>query len=281
MFIIYDKDMNVKELPEGTYPLDIFISSIQEEPINETIEGMSGSVYYGSNFMERDVSIDLGLFAKDTRDYRLLRDQIYGFFKSMDYFYISEEFQKGKRYKVKATDSFIPDRHNYKVASLSIVLDVIGLPYAESIGTTQDIDKNGLTYDSGLWSYGMGLLYDEESHKYTHTIKQGETVSIYNAGSVEVHPFQQELKIEVDNVYRSRKHFELNNETNGSTFRVKESVSSSDKIVYDGPNIRINGLEALRRTNRKYITLDPGWNVLSIDGADSAEVSLDFRFYYL
>src|SRR5699024_10971472 len=155
------------------------------------------------------------------------------------------------------------------------------LPLAESIGTTQNIDKNSLTYESGLWSYWMGLLYDEESHKYTHTIKQGETVSIYNAGSVEVHPFEQELKIEVSNVYRSRKHFELNNETNGSTFRVKESVSSSDKIVYDGANIRINGLEELRRTNRKYITLETGWNVISIDGADSAEVSIDFRFYYL
>src|SRR5699024_8897571 len=150
------------------------------------------------------------------------------------------------------------------------------LPFAESIGTTADIDKNGLTYDSGLWSYGMGLLYDEESHKYTHTIKQGETVSIYNAGSVEVHPFEQELKIEVSNSYKYRHEFELNDATNSSKFCVKEFEYNSDKIVYDGANNSINGLEALRRTNRKNITLEPGWNMPSIAGADSAEVSIDF-----
>lgn len=277
MFIIYDKDMNVKELPEGAYPLDIFISSIQEQSINEAIEGMSGSVYYGSNFLERDISIDLGLFAKDTRDYRLLRDQIYGFFKSMDYFYISEEYQRGKRYKVKATDSFIPDRHNYKVASLSIVLEVIGLPYAESIGTTQDIEENGVDANDELWGFGMGLT-SGENLKYTHN---GNNFSVFNAGNVGVHPFEQELKIIINNVTRPLNYLELKNETNGSSFRITVKVHEGDEIVYDGANIRINGLEALRRTNRKYIQLNPGWNNFKLDGAESAEISMFFRFYYL
>ncbi|MFB4471831.1 phage tail family protein, partial [Oceanobacillus caeni] len=111
--------------------------------------------------------------------------------------------------------------------------------------------------------------------------EKGDTFLIYNAGNVGIHPFEQELRIDISNVYRSTNFFELNNLTNGSTFRITEQVSIADAITIDGANIWINNLEALRRTNRKYIQLDPGWNVFSIDGADSAEIKFSFRFYYL
>src|SRR5699024_8352726 len=120
-----------------------------------------------------------------------------------------------------------------------LVFETTELPYAESILTTSAIDRHGLNYGDG-WSYGMGLLYDDESHKYTHT---GTSFRIYNAGNVSVQQCEQELKITISDVVGSTDHLELRNKTNGTTFRVTEKVTSSQKIVLDGPNITSNDLQ--------------------------------------
>lgn len=283
MFIVYDKEMNVIPFPDGVKPLDIFISSIDKERIEERLEGSNKTINYGSTYNKRDVELRLLLKAKDTQDYRLLRNAVYAMFQKGDELYVSEEYERGKRYLITVDERFIPERfdNNQRFANATINCNKTELPFAESIGTTQDIQRDGINFDSGLWGFGMGLLVDEESHKYTHEVEKGDTFLIYNAGNVPIHPFEQELRIDISNVYRSTNFFELNNLTNGSTFKVTEQVSIADVITIDGANIWINNLEALRRTNRKYIQLDPGWNVFSIDGADSAEIVFDFPFYYL
>src|SRR5699024_3487249 len=187
-----------------------------------------------------------------------------------------DEYVGGKRYKVRVTGAYnLEQMRIYGFGE--IMLETVDLPFAESIKTTADIDKNGLRYGDG-WSYGMGLLYDDESHKYTHT---GTSFRIYNAGNVPVHPFEQDLKITISNVTGSTNHLEIKNITNGTTFRVTEAVSSGQTIVLDGPNITSNDLQYLRKTNRQFIELDAGWNEFEIDGATNAEVNFDFRFYYL
>src|SRR5690625_4947282 len=157
------------------------------------------------------------------------------------------------------------------------MLETVYLPFAESIKTTADIDKNGLRYGDG-WSYGMGLLYDEESHKYTHT---GTSFKIYNAGSVPIHPFEQELKITIDDVVGSSEYLQLENTTNGTTFRVTEGVGSNQTIALNGANITSNCTQYLRKTNMKIIKLAAGWNDLKITRASRAKVAFSQQFYYL
>ncbi len=278
---------------------DFNVSSVPVSGIYGTVEGRSGTVDYGADFGQRPISVPFFMKANVFADYPLLRDELFSLMVSREPFYIREmrretygsingcgsdddgdRFVGGKRYKVRISGSFIIDQQfRYGFGELSF--ETVESPFAESIGTTQDIQQNGISANDEFWGFGMGLLSDDSSHIYTHTIHQGETISIYNAGNVSIHPFDQELKIEITNVYRSRQFFELNNQTNGSTFRVTEPVASSSEIIYDGPNIRIDGLEGLRRTNRKYIQLNPGWNVFSIDGAESADIAFDFPFYYL
>src|SRR5699024_4633909 len=143
-------------------------------------------------------------------------------------------------------------------------------PFAEPIGTTSDIDKNGLRYSDELWSYGMGLSYDEEMHKYTHNAR---SFRIYNAGNVEVHPFEQELKITIANATKGNK---LTNTTTGDVFEYTGDTSGT--IVIDGATITVNNLQALRDTNRRYITLQSGFNNFTQN--QSREVKFDFRYYY-
>src|SRR5699024_723293 len=161
-------------------------------------------------------------------------------------------------------------------ATATINCSMPELPFAESIGTTADITGNVLKYSDELWSYGMGLLYDEDSHKYIYATKQ---FRIYNAGNVEVHPFEQYLKINIPTIFSSENYFELINKTTGDIFRVNEGMNTRS-IEIDGPNVKIDGLHALRKTNRRFISLAPGWNEFEIKGAGSARVEFDFRYYY-
>lgn len=286
----------------GIHAKDFIVSSIPLETLNDVVEGRSGTVDYGANFGSRTITVPFIMKSKDLLDFPLLRDFLFSIVVSKEPFYIRERRRKkyqsydfvdtnekarddeetrnnfvgGKRYKVRLQDSFDIDQ-SLEYGEGEFIFETTDLPFAESIGTTQDIEENGVDANDELWGFGMGLT-SGENLKYTHN---GNNFSIFNAGNVGVHPFEQELKIIINNVTRPLNYLELKNETNGSSFRITVKVHESDEVVYDGANIRINGLEALRRTNRKYIQLSPGWNNFKLDGADSAEISMFFRFYYL
>lgn len=268
--------MNVIPFPKGAIPLNIYISSIEKQRITDAIEGRDGIINNGFTYNNRSNNIQVLLKCHDIEDYSLMRSEIYKVVD--DVTYISEEHERGKRYKVIASESFIPDRVLRKTATVEIVFDMVELPFSESIGTTQDIQLNGINANAELWGSGMGLIDDPLSHLYTHT---GNTFKIYNAGNVSIHPFQQDLKITISNIQDATNGFTLKNNTNGNEFVVNESVTASRTIIIDGPNVTNNGLAFLRSTNKQFIELSPGWNQFQIIGATSAKVEFDFRFYYL
>lgn len=290
MFICYDKNMNVLSFPKGATPLDIFISSIQKRSNTSNVEGVNGYIDYGSEYDTRQINLTIKLDADDTQDYRLLRDEVYAFFNAHDYFYVSEAYQKGKRYRVKVSESFIPDRHNRWISSIDIPLEMAGnpiaLPFSESIGTTADIDSNGLRYSDELWSYGMGLTTDfredDDPFRYTIHAKEGEYFRIYNAGNVVVHPFQMDLKITIKDVVGSDGRVHLRNQTNHDYIRINdEDITEDDVFVFDGANVTKNGTAFLRNTERTFISLNRKWNRFQLYYCESATIEFDFRFYYL
>src|SRR5690606_5928870 len=178
----------------------------------------------------------------------------------------------GKRYKVRLAGDFDTEQM-YQYGFGEMVFETTDLPFAESIGTTQDIQRNGVSANDELWGFGMGLIADDDSLKYTHT---GTTFRIYNAGNVPIHPFDQELKITISNIQGSSSYLQLRNNTNGTTCRVNDSPLNGKTIVIDGPEIKINSLQEFRKTNRKYIELNAGWNQFTLTGATSAKVEFDF-----
>ena len=271
IFILHDENMDKIDLPKGVIPLDVFISSIGKERELESIEGKSGIIDYGYVYKERDIELKLLLKAKDTQDYRLIRDEVYDILDRI--YYVSEEYQPGKVYRVAVDSSYIPERYssnNQRFAEVEVGCVTVGLPFSESIGTTQDIEENGLLYSQELWSYGMGLLYEDDSQKYTHRAKE---FAIYNAGNVDVHPFEQYIRIEIENAVEG---YSLRNITTGDEF--KYTGNNKGKLVIDGANITIKGLQSFRDTNRQYISLAPGWNYFKQNM--TKRIEFDFRFYY-
>src|SRR5699024_1163085 len=112
-----------------------------------------------------------------------------------------------------------------------------------------------LLYSQELWSYGMGLLYEDDSQKYTHRAKE---FAIYNAGNVAVHPFEQYLRIAIENAVEG---YRLRNTTTGDEF--KYTGNNKGKLVINVDIITIKVLEAFSYTNRENISLAPGWNYLN------------------
>src|SRR5699024_3670891 len=269
----------------GVIVQDVNVSSIPIEGIYGHIEGRAGNVDYGAELGSRIITVPFILKAVDMADYPLLRDEVFSVVISGEPFYIRELrrpkeitfcdeinddlYVGGKRYLVRVTDSFEFDQQ-FRYGFGEMVLETTDLPFAESIGTTQDIEENGLLYSQELWSYGMGLLYEDDAQKYTHTAKE---FVIYNAG-IGVHPFEQYLNITIDNVVNG---YTLRNTTTGDEF--KYTGDKKGKLLLDGANMTLNRLQCFRDTNRQYISLAPGWNYFKQNRAK--EVSFDFKFYYL
>lgn len=270
MFILYDKNMNKKEFPQGVRPLDIYISSINKNRVSESVEGRNGIITKGITRQNRSIEVHIGIFANDTRDYRLLRDEVFFFFDD-DVFYISERYEKGKRYKVTTLQSYIPERLNQRIAQARFTLELVDLPFAESIGTSM----YPRTFDSGFWQVGQGLKV--EDLKYAHDTN---TFSIYNAGNVTVDPVDG-MMLEI--TYQGASDgLEIKNITTGETWLYNGESGENDTIFFDGIQPLKNDLNIFRDTNRRIITLAPGWNDFELSGTIAEFlISFNFRFYYL
>lgn len=270
----------IKELSGEEYDLDqaeirtrdVIISS--PEPVHNfvEIEGKLGISDMGSSIGPRSIEALFRATSKDTPGFSLLRDKIFRLFNSTRQFYFIEKREPGKRWLAKVASSFtLPQRNVYG----NFDVPLIGLKgVAESIGTTQDIHHDGINSDAALWGFGMGLIAEEGSTDYIHT---GSTFRIFNAGDVEVHPFESYLRIVIDQVTGSTVGFRLSNVTTGDVFRYVEPLTGTLVIEKD---VRRNDAAALGKTNRQFITLAPGWNEFVVEGATSARVSFDFRFLY-
>lgn len=246
---------------------------------NNWIGGSDGipPIFAGSDIEQKQITVKVLLLSHDYFDYPLLRDKLYSVFGFNKPFYIIDKRQPTKRHKIVLESGFLPDKQSVIHGTVSVPFITDRLPFAESVGTTQDIQTNGINSEDGLWGFGMGLIDDPNSLVYAYT---GTSFKVYNAGDVSIHPFEQDLKITISNILGANNGFTLKNKTNGTEFTVTEAVTSSKNIVIDGPNVTSNGLAFLRSTNKKFIELVPGWNEFEITGATDAKTEFDFRFYY-
>lgn len=276
MYDIYDLQMNKIRYPEGFTPLDIHIGSLEGSRISGKSDGSVRYIDYGYDVDKRSINITGLIHTKNPKDYGVLRDLIYDMFSVDKEFYIVEKRNPGKRILVSVTSKYIPDRITYRDSKITIELESTRLPYFESIGTSQDINRNGINLGKDLWFRGMGLDgIDNLYYRYT-----GLNFPIFNAGNIENHPFECDLKIVITDVIGGSKGLEIINTTNGSGMKIQTDISTSDVIKIENSNFYINEMLSIRKTNKGFIRLSPGWNNIRIVGPSSSVVEFIFRFYY-
>lgn len=286
---------------EGFIINEIKISTPEQNNLFEDIEGLNGRFHQGSTHTVTQIDVDVEYNLDYELDFPLLRDKLIGLVSSTEPFYIREkrarhvevqfekpgeftgelalpqsEYATGKQYLVLRDGSSTLE----KVAmtgSGTITFVTAGLPYAESIYTTKDIDTEGII-DNGKWSQGMGLLMEDSARAtwdYTHTTSP---FKVYNAGDMLIDDWRMYRKIKIV-LGQSTYNLKLYDET-GNYLEINKYMYAGDVITLDGPYVLLNGINILSATNTYYPIIFKGINTMRLEGVTSFTISFDFKYYY-
>ena len=185
MFEIYDLEMNKLEFPRGVKPLDIIVSSVGKIRNTSESDGRDGIIDYGYRNDTRMVDISLWIEAKDTIDYRLLRNELFEFFTRHDKFYISEKHIPSRVLKVSVDSEIMLDRLTVFHAQVDLPCTVHGTPFWESKYTTLELHDSG--YSATAEKYGLVDNIDDEKVKYRFTpdlVHTELTSDLFEQGSI-------------------------------------------------------------------------------------------------
>ena len=269
-------DLNMKEIkfPEGLMPLDIFVGSIAKERATETIEGRSGIVDYGTNYVDRSVELSMWINSSDTTDYRLLRNELYALFDTGNAFYIEETRVPSRVLKVAVDESFIPDRLTIRNASVDVTCRTLDSVFWESKYTTLELHDTG--YSATAEKYGLVDNIDDEKVQYRFT---ESNFLVYNAGNVTVEPESMMLNI-IASAVQSDNNFTIRNKTTGEEVVLKRA-SAGHAFRIHGMVISLGGITNIfRDTNRSFISLMPGDNQFEILNGTFKEIRFEFKYLY-
>lgn len=289
---IFKDGMNKKLSDIGIVAKDFILSSIEIDSKVESLEGMDGFRETDATFGSRIITVPFYLKGVDLLDFMLARDELFRLVTDKRPFYIQElrrpKYQQynfvgineryepeddnqelsQKRYLVRLSN-IVEIEQTFKDGEGELVFTTIELPFAESVGTTLD----DLTFTAEKWQVGQGLTL--ENPKYTHSTN---TFSIYNAGDVTIDPRQLPLKI----IYRgASNNLKITNLTTGDEWQYDGTSGSNDNITLDGIRSLKNDSSIFKDTNKKLISLKPGWNDFTLsDTSGSFLISFEHRFYY-
>lgn len=271
---LYDKNFNLIDLEQyDVITTNFILDSPSPSHQRQEISGQHGTVTLGTTLGARSMSVTFHIRARDAYDFPLVRNEVFKVLNGLEFVYIVDKREPGKRWKVKVES-------NYDVAPIALVFSQFDIeftsdsPFAESIGTTQD----PLTFDAEVWQIGQGLL----SEDLVYTSSEHD-FRIYNAGDVKIDPrnIHTPLTIEVTAAQTSDSiSLSLTNYTTGVSWGYDGPTVAGQVFQITGVQTLLGGASVSRRTNFKIIEVLPGWNDISRNSGIS-QVKFIHRFYYL
>lgn len=250
---------------------DFLVSAPTPQHQTAEVIGSDGLQDLGTTYGPRKIHCSCSFRSIDRAEFTLLRDEIFQLFDSKEPFFITENRQPGKRWKVKVDSDYAIDQ-SHLVGIFE--LDLIAFsPYAESVVSTceEPIDT-----DSENWqSIGAGLNLEEDM-QYEHT---ESSFRIWNGGNRTIDPREHMLVITFTG---ASDDLLIRNKTTGDVWQYNGTTSATDQIVLDGVKNLKNSFSILGQTNFGLISLSTGWNEIEIIGAIGAfTISFDVRFLFL
>lgn len=238
---------------------------------SDTVRGRDGSIDQGSQYEPREIEGEADFWSVDYWDYPLKRNEIFKLFQSKEAFYITDSREPAKRWLVKV-DDFETEQINDWKGELEIEFITVDQPFAESMGTSL-IPRR---FDEEAWQAGQGLVADVQDTDYIHTTT---SFQIYNSSDIVVDPRVHDIVITFKGTSNG---LSITNVTTGETFVYNGITEEGDVIELNGIRMLKNGSSIFRDTNHKLITLAPGYNDFTINGATEGEFEIifEFRFYY-
>lgn len=265
--------MNELKYPEGVRPLDLLVSSIEKERKEQQIDGVPGVVDYGYNYKGREVKMNfMTEHYHGTFDHRLQRDEIYNLFDEYPFLYVSDDTVPSRVLKITIDGSFTPERYGYWYSTFEVDARITGLPFWRTKYTTQDIETNG--YSGLVEKFGMADGINQDNAKYSFETKN---FNVWNGGNLTVDPRNMMLLIKMFYVKGTGS---ITNKTTGDKFTIINDWKGNHLTIESTKIIRATNVNALRDTNRKFISLVPGNNEIEVTGLDFTKVEFTFPYYY-
>lgn len=254
----------------GLIPRDFRVSAIGLREYSSQITGRSGRNDKGADYDVKNITVPFMFESVDLPSYPQKRDEIYAWLGGKDAFYIYEgrsevatpfevpgeqhgpwsyqsDIDFSKRYFVRRTNELNPNQNGLWGLD-EIQFSTVSLPFGESAG-----------------------------YREARFINPVEII-VTNNGNEAVDAEQgMELLIEYSG---SSKDLKLINRTNDTVWSFKGTTINNDKIRIDGVNSSLNFLSIIRNTNLEYIRLEPGRNVISVEGATAGTLTFKFREYF-
>lgn len=276
-FKLFNSDMKELEFPEGVLPLDFLTSSIEKNRYAEEIKGIPGLIDYGFDYKNRsDCSMTFFLSHRyGDFDYQLMVSELNALLDSEPFFYITRNTLPSRMLKITVDSAYEPERlEGGHFANLEVSVNVSGLPFWRTKYTTQEIESSG--YSGLVEKYGTADGIHVDYLKYTFT---GTTFKVWNGGNVTVDPRNMMLNIRLYRLVTDG-GFTMTNKTTGEVFKYT-APRTGNTVDLNGVKV-LMGLSQnkLRETNRKFISLVPGENEITISGGTVDNVQFDFPFYY-
>lgn len=246
MMIIEKLDGTIIETEQyGIKLLTHSISSPSVRVVTEEIDGRDGYVEVDTAYDGRKIRASFFMHAVDRQDFPLLRNEVFRIFSTKELFYFHEPNQK-RRWLVRS-NGFEIEKYPPRIGTFEIEFSSPS-PYVESVKST--------------------------SYTFTTT-----TFRVFNAGDIDIDPRVLPLTITFTG---ASTNLTITNATTGDMWRYTGTTQTGDTITLDGVRSLKNGASIFGQTNRKLITIAPGWNDFSVAGTTGAfEISFNFHFYYL
>ncbi len=257
---------------KGLWVSSFRIPSVTPEHITETVDGADGALYIETRLTERMLKAVISFESLDIVDFDLFRDEIYRIFSPLKKFYIIRDLQPNKRITASVASGFDIDYLTLEDGEFEIEF-VIHSTFIESAGTT-------LNPSPGDYYFPIDKRKIDAGDPPVKYIFNENSFAVFNDSAVTVNPRKQnmELKIIIKGTINNPI---VRNVTTGEAWSWTGTADPSDEVILDGIKSLKNNISIFGQTNRKLLTLKPGWNYFEITGASDFTISFDFRFYYL
>lgn len=295
---------------------NVNIESTERETQWETKENTSGRILLSSQYRKRIITVDCFVVSTKLNDNPRLRDEFYALTNDLEPFYIRElrrsrdlnyrfiqpledDYQEiddynnlvlnhepfndnyyvnGRQYQVICSDVISPEENRKKI-NFSLKFETAEIPFAESIGTSLDLEKRP---DKELWSNDMNIPFDENDSLRTYTFNGLYNSAVYYHGNVANNQsnLYKKVTIVLGTDIKATDSFVFSLGTRDIMTIKGINLKKNDKIVYDGTQTYRNGVPINNESSGAQPKFVPGWNEFEFNHFVKS-VQFDMKFYYL
>lgn len=125
------------------------------------------------------------------------------------------------------------------------------------------------------YQFGMNILSEKLDY---HFVNQTQ-FRVYNASDITINPYEQRHDLKIITKFGGSK-IKLTNKTTSTEWAYNKPIGGST-LILNGINNYLDGKLANTNSDYGYLTLKPGWNEITVEGASSSDITFSFPFIYL